>query len=145
MATLNPYISFNGQAKEALEFYSSVLGGKVEIMTFGDLPEMGAPAELAHQVMHGSLTFDDGRVLMASDTPPGMDYVPPTAGVTIAITSSDPADHEIYADQFAKLSAGGTAGMPFDLAPWGDYFGQFDDKFGVSWMFDVAGPESAPA
>lgn len=149
MATLNPYISFKSEAAEALEFYRSVLGGTVETMTFDSMDDaMGPmPPEAKDLVMHGSLTLDDGLVLMAADTPSGMgmDYVAPTAGVTVAMTSADPADHPRFADYYAKLSEGGTPGMPFAQAPWGDYFGQFEDKFGVSWMFDVAGPESAQA
>lgn len=145
MATLNPYISFKSEAAEALEFYRSVLGGTVETMTLESMGDaMGpVPPEAKDLIMHGSLTLDDGLVLMASDTPPGMDYVAPTAGVTVAMTSADPADQPRFAEYFAKLSEGGTPGMPFEQAPWGDYFGQFDDKFGVSWMFDVASEQSA--
>ncbi|MEI7059359.1 VOC family protein [Nocardioides sp. CCNWLW239] len=145
MATLNPYISFKSEAAEALEFYRSVLGGTVETMTLESMGDvMGpVPPEAKDLIMHGSLTLDDGLVLMASDTPPGMDHIAPTAGVTVAMTSADPADQPRFAEYFAKLSEGGTPGMPFEQAPWGDYFGQFDDKFGVSWMFDVASEQSA--
>lgn len=145
MATLNPYISFKSEAAEALEFYRSVLGGTVETMTLESMGDaMGpVPPEAKDLIMHGSLTLDDGLVLMAADTPPGMDHVAPTSGVTVAMTSADPADQPRFADYFARLSDGGAPGMPFEQAPWGDFFGQFDDKFGVTWMFDVAGPESA--
>ena len=144
MATLNPYISFRTEAAEALEFYRSVLGGTVETMTFDSMGDTMGPLapETKNLVMHGSLTLEDGLVLMAADTPPGMDYEAPTAGVTVAMTSADPGDQPRFADYFAKLSEGGTPGVPFEQAPWGDYFGQFVDRFGVSWMFDVAGPEA---
>ena len=147
MATLNPYISFKTEATEALEFYRSVLGGTVETTTFDSIGDaMGPlPPEAKDLVMHGSLTLDDGLVLMAADTPPGMDHVAPSAGVTVAMTSADAADQPRFADYYAKLSEGGTTEMPFEQAPWGDYFGQFDDKFGVTWMFDVAAPEPAGA
>ena len=147
MATLNPYLSFKTEAAEALEFYRSVLGGTVETMTFDSMGDaMGPlPDEAKKLVMHGSLTLDDGLILMASDTPPGMDHVAATSGVTVALTSDDPADQPKFADYFAKLSEGGTPGMPFEKAPWGDYFGQFDDKFGISWMFDVGSGEAAGA
>jgi PhnB protein len=147
MATLNPYISFKTEAAEALEFYRSVLGGTVETTTFDSMGDATGPMppEAKDLVMHGSLTLDDGLVLMAADTPPGMDYVAPTAGVTVALTSADPADQPRFADYYARLSEGGTAEMPFAQAPWGDHFGQFVDRFGVSWMFDVAGPDSASA
>lgn len=145
MATLNPYISFKTEAAEALEFYRSVLGGTVETTTFESMGDAMGPLdeETKKLVMHGSLTLDDGLVLMASDTPPGMDHVAPSAGVTVAMTSADIADQPRFADYFAKLSEGGTIGMPFEQAPWGDHFGQFDDKFGVSWMFDVGDGEAS--
>lgn len=145
MATLNPYISFKSETAEALEFYRSVLGGTVETMTLGSMGDaMGpVPPEAKDLIMHGSLTLDDGLVLMAADTPPGMDHVAPTSGVTVAMTSADPDDQPRFADYFAKLSEGGAPAMPFEQAPWGDYYGQCEDKFGVTWMFDVASPESA--
>jgi len=145
MVTLNPYLSFNGNAREALEFYHSVLGGQLDISTFGEAgmplpPE--ADASVNEQVMHGQVTTDDGLVLMASDTPPGMDYVAPSAGITVSYTGG-PADHERLATAFEKLSEGGTVGMPLEKAPWGDYFGQLVDRFGISWMVDIATVEAA--
>jgi PhnB protein len=65
---LNPYISFDGEAREAMEFYQSVLGGKLELSTFG---ESGVPDAPPDQIMHAQLTSDAGYMLMASDTPPG--------------------------------------------------------------------------
>jgi PhnB protein len=59
------------------------------------------------------------------------------------MTSAEPDDQPRFADFFAKLSEGGAPAMPFEQAPWGDYYGQCEDKFGVTWMFDVASPESA--
>ena len=69
-AQLNPYLQFNNTAREAMEFYASVLGGTPEIMTFGDMdPNAG---DIASGVMHAYLETPDGFALMASDTPPGM-------------------------------------------------------------------------
>ena len=69
MPTLNPYISFRDNARAALERYREVLGGELQIMTFGSMPEMGYEPSESELVMHGQLTTDDGMVLMASDTP----------------------------------------------------------------------------
>ena len=137
MATLNPYISFKDNAREALEFYQSALGGELSIMAFGDMgEEMPSPPGQEQLVMHGQLTLEDGLVLMAADTPSGMDYVAPTSGVTVAMTGGA-QDLDRLRSAFEAISQGGTPGMPLEKAPWGDYFGQFTDKYGVSWMFDI--------
>jgi len=141
MANLNPYLSFKDNAREALEFYRSVLGGELDITAFGDMGEAmpAAPGE-ENLVMHGQLVLDDGLMLMAADTPSGMDYVAPTAGVTVAYTGG-PGDHDRISAAFAALAEGGAIGVPFEQAPWGDYFGQLTDRFGISWMMDVGTQE----
>jgi len=137
MVTLNPYIGFKDTAQQALEFYQSALGGELSVMTFDSMGE-AMPVEPGDEklVMHGQLTLDDGLVLMAADTPTGMDYVAPTSGVTVAMTGG-PGDLDRLRAAYDALSEGGTPGMPLEQAPWGDYYGSFTDKFGVSWMFDV--------
>jgi PhnB protein len=129
---LNPYVSFNGDAREAMEFYQSVLGGKLEISTFG---ESGVPDAPADQIMHAQLTSDAGYTLMASDTPPGMPYQP-GQNITISI-SGDDADR--LRGYFEALSAGGNVVMPLEKQMWGDEFGMFVDKFGIGWMVDITG------
>ncbi|WP_125776296.1 VOC family protein [Antribacter gilvus] len=142
MAKLNPYLSFKDNAREALEFYQSVLGGELDINAFGDMPMEGMDTnpDEARLVMHGQLDTPSGLTLMASDTPSFMEYVAPSSGVTVALTGG-PDDHEYIQAAYDKLSDGDTATLPFDLAPWGDYYGQLTDKFGISWMFDVGSTE----
>lgn len=142
MARLNPYLSFKSEARQALEFYQSVLGGELSISAFGDMPMegMGDNADEAQLVMHGQLDTPAGLCLMAADTPRFMEYVAPTSGVTVALTGG-PADHDYIQNAFEKLSDGGTPGVPFELAPWGDYYGQVTDRFGIAWMFDVSTEE----
>ena len=67
---LNPYLNFDGTAREAMTFYQQVLGGRLDVMTFG---QYGAEGDGADGVMHAYLATDDGFVLMASDLPPGME------------------------------------------------------------------------
>lgn len=144
MVTLNPYLSFESSAREALEFYQSVLGGDLDVMTFGEMPGMpGVPPEAAPLVMHGQLTTPHGLTLMASDTGGMMPYTAPTSGVTVALTGG-PDDHEYIRGAYDKLVEGGNEVMPMEKAPWGDYYGQLTDRYGISWMFDV-GTEDAPA
>ncbi|GAA2234036.1 VOC family protein [Herbiconiux moechotypicola] len=126
---LNPYISFKGEAKEAMEFYRSVLGGELTASTFDDFQMPVAEGE-GGLVMHSQLVTPGGLVLMGSDTPTGMDYTPGT-NVTIAISGEDIDELRGY---FDGLSEGGTLFVPFEKAPWGDYYGQFTDKFGIVWM-----------
>ncbi len=136
MARLNPYLSFKTEARDALELYRSVLGGELSIDTFGSIPGMVDDPEEQHLVMHGQLETPNGLCIMASDTPSSMPYVAPTSGVVVALTGG-PEDHEYVASAYEGLAEGGEVTAPFEKAPWGDYFGQLTDRFGVSWMFDV--------
>jgi PhnB protein len=132
---LNPYLTFNGNAREAMEFYHSVFGGQLRINTFGEFGSSD-PA-IADKVMHAMLTTDRGYILMASDTAPGMSYNP---GNTIACSlSGDPG--ESLEEAWEKLSDGGTITMPFEKQMWGDLYGMCIDKFGIPWMVDVVQPQ----
>lgn len=132
---LNPYLTFDGNAREAMEFYHSVFGGELRINTFG---EFGSddPA-IADKVMHAMLTTDRGYILMASDTAPGMPHTP---GDTISCSlSGDPG--EGLEEAWEKLSDGGTVTMPFEKQMWGDLYGMCIDRFGTPWMVDVVAPQ----
>ncbi|MFT4011174.1 MAG: VOC family protein [Nocardioidaceae bacterium] len=131
---LNPYLNFESNAREAMEFYQSVLGGTLGIMTFGQMyPGDEATADL---IMHSFLETPDGFTLMGSDTPPGTEFTPP-GGVQISLTGND----ERLRDYFVGLSAGGTVSMPLEKQVWGDEFGQFVDRFGVGWLVNLSAPQ----
>jgi PhnB protein len=127
---LNPYISFNGQAREAMEFYKSVFGGDLTVSTFADQGVTTGPAD---GVMHAQLSVDSKPLIMGSD---GMDETA-IEGVSLSL-SGDDAD-ELH-DYFAKLSEGGQVTMPLKKESWGDEFGMCVDKFGVAWMVNIAAP-----
>lgn len=131
---LNPYLNFRTEARAAIEFYHSVFGGSVQISTFASF---GAPVDEDEQdlVMHSELVTDDGFTLMAADTPKHMDYQP-GGGFSVSLSGDDEAKLRGFWD---KLAAGGNVTMPLDRAPWGDYFGMCHDKFGVSWLVNIAG------
>lgn len=140
MTKLNPYISFTGNAREAMEFYRTVFGGHLTIDTFGE-SGMGDDPATADQVMHAMLVTDEGLTLMASDTPPGMDV---TVGNNVQISLSGPAEDEsALRGCWEKLSSSGTADMPLMQAPWGDHFGMCTDAYGIRWMVNIGGPEAA--
>ncbi|MGC5583507.1 VOC family protein [Ornithinimicrobium sp. W1665] len=140
MTTLNPYISFTGNAREAMEFYRTVFGGHLTIDTFG-ASGMGEDPATADQVMHAMLVTDEGLTLMASDTPPGMEV---TVGDNVQISLSGPAEDEIeLRGYWERLSTSGTADLPLTQAPWGDHFGMCTDAYGIRWMVNIGGDEAA--
>ena len=127
---LNPYVQFGTEARDALAFYASVLGGEPTTMTFGAMGSTGPEAEL---LMHGMLETPAGFTLMAADTPPGMER---QEGSSIAISlSGDDADD--LRRWFAGLAEGGTVVTPLETQVWGDEFGMLVDRFGVSWMVNI--------
>lgn len=133
---LNPYLSFRDTAKEAMEFYQSVFGGTLTRSTFAEFQVSQDPAE-QDKTMHAMLETDGGLVLMGADTPNSMEYTP---GTNYAVSlSGDSADETELRRFWDGLSAGGTVTMPLNKAPWGDSFGMCLDKFGVSWMVNIAG------
>lgn len=128
---LNPYIQFRDTAKEALEFYARVFGGELTISTFG---AMGVEGPEAEKIMHGMLTTPAGFRLMASDTPEQMEHTP-GGNITISL-SGDDADE--LRGWFAKLSDGADVTLPLAAQMWGDEFGMLTDRFGTSWMVNIA-------
>lgn len=128
---LNPYISFAGDARQAMEFYKSVFGGELTLNTFGESGMAGTPAE--DQIMHSMLDSPSGYTIMASDTPPGMEHKPGT-NVSVSLSGDDGEELRGY---WEKLSAEGTVSVPFEKQMWGDEFGACTDKFGISWMVNV--------
>jgi len=132
---LNPYISFAGNAREALEFYNGVLGGTLTLNTFG---EYGAPdAPEADKIMHGLLVTDGGLALMGADTPPGMEHNP---GDNIAVSLSGDAADDLRG-YWEKLSEGAKVEVPLEKQMWGDEFGMCTDRFGISWMVNISAPQ----
>ena len=135
MTRLNPYISFRGTAREAMEFYQSVFGGELDLSTFSDFSMPGTAEDEANLIMHGQLEAPGGLVLMGADTPRSMELAEGSS-ITISLSGDDETELRGYWD---KLAEGGTVTMPLEVAPWGDAFGQLTDKFGVAWMVNIAG------
>ncbi|MFJ3036794.1 VOC family protein [Streptomyces tendae] len=131
---LNPYLSFDGDARQAMEFYEQVFGGTTSLNTFGSAG-MPDPA-YSDKIMHGMLETPSGFTLMGADTPPGMEYTP---GNTFAVSLSgdDAAELRGY---WEKLSAGGSVAVPLEKQMWGDVFGMCTDRFGVTWMVNISEP-----
>lgn len=130
---LNPYINFNGNAKEAMEFYNSFLNGKLSMTTF---KEGGAPPESSEedQIMHAIIEVENGITLMASDTPKGWVYNPGT-NISISLSGNSETELQGYWD---KLSVEAKIDQPLSKAPWGDIFGMLTDKFGIKWLINIS-------
>lgn len=132
---LNPYISFQGNARDAMEFYKTVFGGKLEISTF---KESGSPTEPGNEdgVMHAMLVADNGITIMASDAVDvgGYKY---KAGTNMSISLSGDDEDELTG-YYNKLINGGEVSQPLTKAPWGDTFGMCTDKYGIFWLVNIA-------
>ena len=136
---MEAYLSFNGNAAEALAFYAKSLGGKILFsMSFGESP-MGKDTPDSHKnkVMHA--TFEArGKQLMASDLPPGMAF-DGYKGFSLSVQAKDVKEGE---QLFNALSAGGKVTVPYAATFWSPGFGMLQDKFGVPWMVNVDQPQS---
>ncbi len=130
-SVLNPYISFDGNAREALETYHGIFGGELAINTFGEYGQADTP--IADQVMHGQLNAPNGMTLMCADSPPDTKHEP---GNTIAISLSGTDASELRG-YWAKLVEGGQVTVPLERQMWGDEFGMCIDRFGIAWMVNV--------
>ncbi len=129
---LNPYLNFNGNARQAMEFYASVFGGHLTLSTFADFGAKDSPD--ADRIMHGMLETEGGYTIMAADVTSDMEYHAP-AGFSVSLSGDDA---EALRSYWQKLSAGGTTMMPMQKQAWGDEFGMCVDQFGVSWLVDIA-------
>ena len=130
MAILNPYLNFDGNAREAIEFYQGVFGGELNVMEGTPIPADG--------VMHGQLTTPEGFTLMAADNVPGMsEGQTPNGHLSLSGDES-----ELLHGYFDALAEGGHIDVPLEKAPWGDEFGQVKDKFDVNWLVNISGASS---
>jgi PhnB protein len=132
---LNPYLTFNGNARDAMEFYRSVFGGDLNISTFGEFGQADSPG--ADKVMHAQLESPKGFTLMASDTAPGMEYSPGNT-ITVSLSGDDGDELRGY---WEKLSDGGNVAMPLEKQMWGDEFGMCIDRYGTPWMVNIGQPQ----
>jgi len=124
---LNPYLHFDGNCEEAMNFYKSVLGGELTLSKFGDIPENG---EDPAKIMHSELKTDSFSV-MASD---GGKQPMNSKSFSLSLNGED---GETLRKYFDGLADGGKVTMPVAKQPWGAEFGMLQDKFGVDWMVNI--------
>jgi PhnB protein len=128
---LNPYISFDGNARSAMEFYEQVFGGALTLNTYGEVGGLEGPD--ADKVMHGMLETSNGFTLMGADTPPGAEHRPGN-NISVSLSGDDADELRGY---WEKLSRGGSVSVPLEKQMWGDEFGMCDDQFGITWMVNI--------
>jgi len=132
---LNPYLSFKDNTRDAMQFYHTVFGGKLDMQTFKELNASQDPSE-DDKIMHAQLEADNGITIMASDTPDRMEFNP---GNNFNMSLSGDSEPELRT-YFDKLAVGGTVTMALEKAVWGDTFGMLKDKFGVQWLVNISPP-----
>lgn len=139
MPSLATYIALPGTTAEAFKHWHEVLGGELQILTYGDMPMPGMPFEPdPNSVAHAVLKTPGGE-LAGGDAEPGGDYAVRDTAYSLLYTADDPDEAREIIRKF--VDAGGAAGMPFELAPWGDWYGQVFDRFGVMWSLSVPASE----
>lgn len=139
-AQLSPYLNFNGTCEQAMQFYQSVLGGKLELTRFGDFAghDMPVADDQKDKIMHATLT-NGSLTFMASDSRPDQ---PVVFGDSVSVSLAG-QDMAALTAAFNGLSAGGTITMPLHQAVWSDTFGMFTDKFGIHWMINISAGEAS--
>lgn len=142
MATVNVYLTFNGNCREAFDFYKSVFGGEYPyIGTFGEMPPAEGQEmkeEDKNKIMHVTLPISAETLLMGSDA--GYEQAPHLImgnNFSISINAESRQEAERL---FTGLSAGGQITMPMSDTFWGAYFGMFTDQFGINWMVNYDDP-----
>jgi PhnB protein len=130
MKEINAYLNFNGNCRQAMEFYQGCLGGDLQVFPFSGAP-MKIPEGAENLVMHARLTANDG-VLMASDAMPGMPYHPGN-NFWVSLNCPDPAETEKL---FTAFNENAKVIMPVQETFWAAAFGMLTDQFGVNWMFN---------
>lgn len=138
MARLHPYLRFNGNCREAMNFYRDILGGDLTIDTMGASPMAGEmPEEMRDKVLHSMLVSGD-LVLMGTDAM-GNDLTGQGSPVTLALVSDSREEVRGY---FEKLAVGGTISQPLQEAFFG-LFGSLTDQYGFDWLFQAGSGPSA--
>jgi PhnB protein len=131
--SVTPHLNFRGNAREALTFYQTVFGGDLVVVTYAD---MGNPdPATADLVTWGQVSADNGFRVMAYDVYPNLPYEQGAHSFYVSVRGTDEAELRGYWDQ---LTDGATVSQPLSPAPWAPLYGQLTDRYGVTWVLDIA-------
>ena len=130
---VEPYLSFEGRCEEAIEFYKTAVGAKVNVlMRFNESPECPPsgkfPPEILNKVMHASLRIGDSTVMATDGRCAGQSNF---SGISLTLSVSSDAE---AGRLFTALAEGGKVGMPLAKTFFSSRFGMVNDRFGVGWM-----------
>ena len=133
---IEPYLFFGGRCEEALEFYRTALGAKIDMkMKFSENPQPMPPGSIPpgfeNKIMHASFRIGGSRLMASDGNEEGAKFE--GFSLSLALPSEAEVDHA-----FAALANGGKVGMPLSKTFWSEKFGMLTDRFGVDWMVSVA-------
>lgn len=136
----SPYISFPGNAADAFPYYQELFGGQLEVMTYDQFP---STEDFPFDPPHGSVahaTMEAPGVTLTGGDAMGDDLPSLHSDVYSFLLAFDTTDE---ATEFIGkvTSTGGDIAMPFEVAPWGDHYGQVRDRFGIRWDVNVPGAD----
>jgi len=137
--SISPYLNFNGNTREVVQFYAQVFGvEEPQFTTFDSMPQdpqHPLPPGAENLIMHAHLTIGDSS-LMFSDVFPGMPFERGVNNFSLAFVSKDETAMRAAFDQ---LKEGGSVDMELQATPWSPCFGMLKDKYGISWQFNLEG------
>ncbi|MFE7799353.1 VOC family protein [Nocardia sp. NPDC057440] len=133
------HINLRGDARAALEFYHSVFGGDLAVVTYTDAHSVQDPGE-ADQVMWGEVTSGKGFHVMAYDVPSSRTWEQGTGSYFVSVRGKDADEIAAYWD---ALSAEATVVVPLAPVEWSPLYGMLTDQFGVTWVLDIAADYNA--
>jgi len=131
MAQINAYLNFEGNTREAMNFYKDALGGELTLQTIGESPIASQMPPHAKDLIVHSMLVSDNIVIMGSDMV--LDGL--IKGNNVSLSLQCNSEEEINR-LFSKLSAGGNVDHPVKEAFWGGIFGHFTDKYGINWLMN---------
>ncbi|GAB3152789.1 VOC family protein [Micromonospora sonneratiae] len=130
---VTPHLNFRGNAREALEFYQTVFGGELVIASYADMGNTD-PATADH-VTWGQVAADNGFRIMAYDVYPNLPWDRGQNPFFVSVRGTDPEELQGY---WERLADGATVRQPIGPSPWAPLYGQLTDRFGVTWVLDIA-------
>ena len=134
--TTTTHLNFRGDARAALDHYRAVFGGRVTVVTYKDMGDVRNEDE-ADRVVWGEVTGDNGFHVMAYDVPSQLPWDQGSSPFFVSVRGDD--TDEISA-LWQKLAEGSTVVQPLEPSQWAPLYGMLTDRFGVSWVLDVAAP-----
>lgn len=131
MSNLNPYILFNGNAAEVIEFYKRALGATVEYVQHYEGAPVPVEDNWKQKILHATILINNEPVMISDSSPEHT--IKMGDNVNLALNFEKDTDID---NKFSALAEGGKIKMPLQKTFWAKKFGMLEDKFGIHWMFN---------